>query len=275
MRGFFPFSPLRVRMTILRRIARSEWSGPPRFLVCCGYCCVGFFGYVVLLLPVADGGAEGVFGEDRTVDLDRRQGEFLDDVGVRDGEGLGDGLALDPLGGGGAGGDGRAAAGGLALRVLDDLGFGVDADLEAHDVTALRRADEAGTDFGGALVQGANVAGILVVVYYLVAICHFFLLVRRYWLDVSNSVGVRAAPVDLNFYVGPSALCLSLLPNLGLRPRLVYCVPLALGAQGCRPSGGFRTFCFSLLAQYMKIKTVMPPIAIGERSLRSQCLSVS
>src|ERR1017187_4566718 len=30
-------------------------------------------------------------------------------------------------------------------------------------------------------------------------------------------------------YVGPSALYLSLLPNLGLRPRLVYCAPLALG----------------------------------------------
>src|ERR1017187_1894029 len=29
--------------------------------------------------------------------------------------------------------------------------------------------------------------------------------------------------------VGPSALCLSLIPNLGLRPRLVYCAPLALG----------------------------------------------
>src|ERR1039458_7216269 len=67
-------------------------------------------GDVVLLLPVADGGADGVFGQDRAVDLDRREGELLDDVGVGDGEGLGDGLALAPLGGEGAGGDGRAAA---------------------------------------------------------------------------------------------------------------------------------------------------------------------
>src|ERR1039458_2379332 len=62
-------------------------------------------GDVVFLLPVADGGADGVFCEDRAVDLDRRESEFLDDVGVGDGEGLGDRFALDPLGGEGAGGD--------------------------------------------------------------------------------------------------------------------------------------------------------------------------
>ena len=60
------------------------------------------------------------------MDLDWRKGEFLDDVGVGDGEGLVDGLALDPLGGEGAGGDGRAAAEGLEFGVLDDLGLGVD-----------------------------------------------------------------------------------------------------------------------------------------------------
>jgi len=137
-----------------------------------GGCDTGFFGDVVLLLPVADGGADGVFGEDRAVDFDRREREFFDDVGVGDRQGLGDGLALDPLGGERAGGDGRAAAEGLELGVLDDLGFGVDADLEAHDVAAFGRADQAGADFGRALVEGTDVAGMFVVVYYLVAVCH-------------------------------------------------------------------------------------------------------
>ena len=59
----------------------------------------GAFGDAVLGLPVADGGADGVLCQHRAVDLHRRERELLDDVGVGDGEGLGDGLALDPLGG--------------------------------------------------------------------------------------------------------------------------------------------------------------------------------
>jgi hypothetical protein len=64
-----------------------------------GYGYAGFLGYVVLLLPVADGCADRVFCEDRAVDLDRRERQLLDDVGVRDREGFGDRFALDPLGG--------------------------------------------------------------------------------------------------------------------------------------------------------------------------------
>src|ERR1700728_4013460 len=83
---------------------------------CYGY--FGFVGYAVLGLPVADGGADGILGEDRAVNCYWRQGELFDDVGVGDCQGFGDGLALDPLGSEGAGGDGRTAAEGLELGVL-------------------------------------------------------------------------------------------------------------------------------------------------------------
>src|SRR6185437_8550621 len=53
---------------------------------------------VVLLLPVTDGGADGVFGQHRAVNLHWRQGELLDDVSVRNFERVVHRLALDPLG---------------------------------------------------------------------------------------------------------------------------------------------------------------------------------
>jgi len=137
-----------------------------------GYGRGSFFGNAVLGLPVADGGADGILGEDGAVNLYWRQGELFDDVGVGDGEGFSDGLALNPLGGEGAGGDGRAAAEGLEFGVFDDLGLGVDADLEAHDIAALGCADEAGANFRRALIERADVAGMFVVIDYFFAICH-------------------------------------------------------------------------------------------------------
>jgi len=74
----------------------------------------------------------------------------------------------------------------LNLGVLDDLGLGVDADLEAHDVAALGSSDEAGADFGRALVERADVAGIFVVINNLFAICHgdgSSRMRRREWLQ--------------------------------------------------------------------------------------------
>jgi len=145
-----------------------------------------FFGYAVLRLPIADGGADGVLGEDRAVDFDRRKSELFDDVGVGDGEGFGYRFALDPLGGEGAGGDGGAATEGLELGVFDDLGLRVDADLETHDVAALGCADEAGAYFGRALIERADVAGIFIVIDYFLAICHVFgpsQMRRRRWMQ--------------------------------------------------------------------------------------------
>src|ERR1700753_2149310 len=137
------------------------------------------FADVVLLLPVADSGADGVLSQHGAVNLHRRQRKLLDDVGVRNLECVFNRLALDPLGGERAGGDGRAAAEGLELCVFDDLGFGVHLDLQTHDVAALWRADQAGADLARTLVEGADVAGVLVVVNNLVAVCHGKLLSYR------------------------------------------------------------------------------------------------
>src|SRR5690606_10691362 len=81
------------------------------------------------------------------------------------------GLALHPLGGERAGGDGRTATVGLELGVLDHAQV-VDLDLQAHDVAARRRADHAGTDIGVFRVHLADVARVLVVVNDLFAVCH-------------------------------------------------------------------------------------------------------
>src|SRR5262249_51608595 len=64
-----------------------------------------------LLGPVVgEGGADRVLGEDRTVDLHRRQRQLVHDVRVLDLQGLVHGLALHPLRRQAAGRDRRAAA---------------------------------------------------------------------------------------------------------------------------------------------------------------------
>src|SRR5947208_924559 len=63
-------------------------------------CCSGVGGFrlrlmlLLLLLVVADGRLDGVLGEHRTVDLDRRQAQLLDDGRVLDVQRLVEGLAL-------------------------------------------------------------------------------------------------------------------------------------------------------------------------------------
>src|SRR5262245_35784286 len=52
----------------------------------------------LLLLPVRDGRLDAVLGEDRAMDLHRRQRQLLDDVRVPDRQHLVDGLALHELG---------------------------------------------------------------------------------------------------------------------------------------------------------------------------------
>src|SRR5687767_9184450 len=127
----------------------------------------------VLLAIVLDRGLDGVLGQDRAMDLHRRQRQMLRDHGVLDGLSLVESLALDPLGRERGRGDRRAAAEGLEPRILD-AAIGADLDLQLHHVAAGRCADEAGADAGIALVQRADIARVLVVVDQFLAICHVY-----------------------------------------------------------------------------------------------------
>src|SRR5215217_5548198 len=71
-----------------------------------------------LLLEVLDGRLDGVLGEDRAVDLHRRQRQLPGHVLVGDGHRLVHRLALHPLGDERRGGDGGPAAERLDARVL-------------------------------------------------------------------------------------------------------------------------------------------------------------
>src|ERR1051325_1805552 len=74
---------------------------------------------VPLLFPVGDGGLDGVFRQYRAVDLHRRQRELFRDLLVGHRERLVHRLAFHPLGDERRRGDGRPAAKGLELGVLD------------------------------------------------------------------------------------------------------------------------------------------------------------
>src|SRR5690606_27119302 len=101
---------------------------------------------------------------DRAMDLDGRQRQFFSDLAVLEGSRLVQGLALDPLGHQGAGGNGRAATVGLEPGILDHAVLRDHLDMQLHHVTAGRCTDHAGTNGFVALVKGADIAGILVVV---------------------------------------------------------------------------------------------------------------
>src|SRR5271166_6346603 len=79
--------PMVTTLDIIAFLLRN-CSGSRSYLAC-----------AVLFLPVANGGANGVLGQHRTVNLDRRQGEFLHNICVLDGQRVVHGAALDPLGG--------------------------------------------------------------------------------------------------------------------------------------------------------------------------------
>ena len=60
------------------------------------------------------------------------------------------------------------------------------ADLQAHDVAALRSSDETGANVSRTLVESAHVARVIVVIYDLIAVCHFRnppAGSRVFWLD--------------------------------------------------------------------------------------------
>src|SRR4029077_18835667 len=93
-------------------------------------------------------------------------------VRVLDGERLFNGLAFYPLGGQGRAGDRGTAAKGLKAGFLDDLRLWVNAHLQLHNVAAFRRAYQAGPDVGIFLGKASDVAGIIVMIYNLIAISH-------------------------------------------------------------------------------------------------------
>src|SRR4051812_11139959 len=82
----------------------------------------------VLLAVVVDRCLDGVFGEDRAMDLHRRKRKLRGDLGVPDGRRFVERLALDPFGDERTRGDRRAAAVGLEARILDAT-VGADLDL--------------------------------------------------------------------------------------------------------------------------------------------------
>ena len=144
-------------------------------LLYCIYACVCVcfcslcFGSLALHFVVVDGRLDGVLGEHGAVQLDRWQAELLGYVGVLDLERVLGRLALDPLGGERARGDGRAAAERLELGV-DDLALVVHAYLQLHDVATGGRAHQAGAHVRLAFVERADIARILVVVEHLLVI---------------------------------------------------------------------------------------------------------
>ena len=72
-------------------------------------------------------------------------------------------FAFDPFGGQGTRGDGRTTTESLELGV-DDLAILVHLDLKLHDITASWSADQSGADVLVLLVEGADVARVLVVI---------------------------------------------------------------------------------------------------------------
>src|SRR5205807_613916 len=125
-----------------------------------------------LLAIVGHRRLDRILGEDRAVDLDRRERQLLGDLRVLDRYRLVERLALDPFGDQRARRDRRAAAVGLEAGVLD-AAVTSDPDLQLHHVAAGRRADHAGADRLVRLVERADVARVLIMIDYLVAVCHF------------------------------------------------------------------------------------------------------
>ena len=117
-------------------------------------------------IVVADGGLDGLFGQDGAVHL--VQGKAVQRFGhlvVGEGEGLLYRTALDHLGGHGTGGDGRAAAEGLEFGVGDDVVLDPEGDL--HDIAAFGVSCDAHCV---RVLNGTGVAGVIEVIHYLVRI---------------------------------------------------------------------------------------------------------
>src|SRR5215475_5266378 len=135
-------------------------------------CAAGGRRLLPLLLVVLERSLDGVLGQDGAMDLDRRQLELAHDVRVLDLGRLVYCPPLEPLRGQARRRDRAAATERLELGVLDDPGLEVDLDLELHDVAALGRAHEPRPHARRVLGEGPDVARVVVVVHYLVAVSH-------------------------------------------------------------------------------------------------------
>ena len=101
----------------------------------------------------------------------RRQFQFFGDIGVLDSLRFVQRFTFHPLGDQGAGSDSGTAAIGLEARVFNDT-FIVDFNLQLHDVAARRRANHTATDAVVAVVEGADVARVFVMIDDFFAVCH-------------------------------------------------------------------------------------------------------
>ena len=126
----------------------------------------------MLGLVVVDGGLDGVFGQNRAMNLHRRQGELFGNFRIGNLGSFLKRLALDPFGHERARSDRRAAAVGLELRVLNDT-FVVDLDLKTHHVAAGGSTHHTGADRFVVLVERADVSRIFVVIHQFFAVGHF------------------------------------------------------------------------------------------------------
>src|SRR5437870_6007319 len=129
-------------------------------------------GGVAGLVPViGDSRFDRVFGQDRTVDLDRRQRQLFGDLRIADLHRLIERLALDPLGDQRARRDGRSASVGLEARVLDDAVL-ADTNLKLHHVAARRRPDHSGANRRVVAVERTDIARVLVVIHDFLTVRH-------------------------------------------------------------------------------------------------------
>ena len=98
------------------------------------------------------------------MELDRWEFQVLSDVLVLDLNGVFDGHALEKLSCVRAASDGRSASKGLEHSLFDSTIIFVHFNLEFHDIAAGRCTNEACSHIHRLLVEGTDVAGVLIMV---------------------------------------------------------------------------------------------------------------
>lgn len=102
--------------------------------------------------------------------LDRGQTQLLRHIGVLNLSSLVEGHTAHEFSQVTGRSDGTTTAEGLEDDVVDTAGVLVHADLQLHDIATGGRADETGTDILVALLHGADIAGVVVVVQDLLVV---------------------------------------------------------------------------------------------------------